>query len=243
MAPGKGRTVSGWGWGGDNRDRSSWRQPGSGWSWEKPGTTGTDWVGTQRAPGWERRGGEPGPRWGHGRAEAERKPSAVVSQQSSLIFAFPGSVTGAVSRYPVPAPAALSRAAVAAAMLLLRAMAGRRLPPLMQLPRGCSRLAAGSAAPEGHREATSGGHRGETPGGHRGATPGGHRGAAPVLAALLGLGVALAYGERRRRVSDTAGGGTGRGGDTSRSVPVPGTPGWGWIPAGGGTGGADPGER
>ncbi|XP_056370939.1 sulfite oxidase, mitochondrial isoform X1 [Oenanthe melanoleuca] len=81
---------------------------------------------------------------------------------------------------PVPAPAALSHPAAAAAMLLLRAMAARRLPPLMQLPRGCSRLAAGSAA------------------------PGGHRGAAPVLAALLGLGAVLAYGERRRRIAQAA---------------------------------------
>ncbi|KAM4751716.1 sulfite oxidase, mitochondrial isoform 1-T3 [Cyanocitta cristata] len=65
-------------------------------------------------------------------------------------------------------------------MLLLRAMAGRRLPPLTQLHRGCSRWAAGSAA------------------------PGGHRGAAPVLAALLGLGAVLAYGERRRRSAQAA---------------------------------------
>ncbi|XP_062366913.1 sulfite oxidase, mitochondrial isoform X4 [Cinclus cinclus] len=79
---------------------------------------------------------------------------------------------------PVPAPAALSRPA--AAMLLLRAVAGRRLPPLMQLSRDCSRLAAGSAAPRGHR------------------------GAAPVLAALLGLGAVLAYGERRRRIAQAA---------------------------------------
>ncbi|XP_068034550.1 LOW QUALITY PROTEIN: sulfite oxidase, mitochondrial [Anomalospiza imberbis] len=72
-------------------------------------------------------------------------------------------------------------------MLLLRAMAGRRLPPLMQLPRDCSRLAAGSAAPGGHR-----------------GTPGRQRGAAPVLAALLGLGAVLAYGERRRRIAEAA---------------------------------------
>ncbi|XP_032939164.1 sulfite oxidase, mitochondrial isoform X2 [Catharus ustulatus] len=79
-------------------------------------------------------------------------------------------------RVPVPVPV-LSRPA---AMLLLRAVAGRRLPPLMQLPRRYSRLAAGSAA------------------------PGGHRGAAPVLAALLGLGAVLAYGERRRRTAQAA---------------------------------------
>ncbi|XP_058678067.1 sulfite oxidase, mitochondrial [Ammospiza caudacuta] len=97
-------------------------------------------------------------------------------------------------------------------MLLLRAMAGRRLPPLMRPPRGCSRLAAGSAAPEGHREGNPGGHREGNPGGHREgnpgghreATPGGHRGAAPVLAALLGLGVVVAYGERRRRTAQAA---------------------------------------
>uniref|UniRef100_A0A8C3NIS0 sulfite oxidase n=1 Tax=Geospiza parvula TaxID=87175 RepID=A0A8C3NIS0_GEOPR len=50
-------------------------------------------------------------------------------------------------------------------------------------------------------------HRGTPrsgPGGHREATPGGRRGAAPVLAALLGLGVVLAYGERRRRTAQAA---------------------------------------
>ncbi|XP_041267558.1 sulfite oxidase, mitochondrial isoform X2 [Onychostruthus taczanowskii] len=89
-------------------------------------------------------------------------------------------------------------------MLLLRAMAGRRLPPLMQLPRRCSRLAAGSGAPEGHREPAPGGQREATPGGHRGETPGRHRGAAPVLAALLGLGAVLAYGERQRRTAQAS---------------------------------------
>ncbi|KAM4880863.1 sulfite oxidase, mitochondrial isoform 2-T2 [Sylvia borin] len=98
-------------------------------------------------------------------------------------------------------------------MLLLRATGGRRIPPLTQLRRGCSRLAAGSAGtagghrgetPGGHRGETPGGHRGQTPGGHRGQTPGGHRGAAPVLAALLGLGAVLAYGERRRRTAQAA---------------------------------------
>lgn len=84
----------------------------------------------------------------------------------------------------------------------------------MQLPRGCSRLAAGSAA------------------------PGGHRGAAPVLAALLGLGAVLAYGERRRRVSDT--GVVAPGGAVTARGPAParGHRGWGWIPEG-----ADPDER
>ncbi|KAM4644185.1 sulfite oxidase, mitochondrial isoform 1-T1 [Amazona ochrocephala] len=84
-----------------------------------------------------------------------------------------------VERCPVPAPAAFSRAGPAA-MLLLRAAAiaaGRRLP----LPRrGCSRLTPGNPA------------------------AGGRRGAAAVLAALLGLGAALAYGERRRRVAQAA---------------------------------------
>ncbi|KAM8990476.1 sulfite oxidase, mitochondrial isoform 1-T2 [Ara ararauna] len=65
-------------------------------------------------------------------------------------------------------------------MLLLRAAAiaaGHRLP----LPRrGCSRFAPGNPA------------------------AGGRRGAATVLAALLGLGAALAYGERRRRVAQAA---------------------------------------
>ncbi|KAM9252145.1 sulfite oxidase, mitochondrial [Cariama cristata] len=68
----------------------------------------------------------------------------------------------------------------AAAMLLLRAVAGRRLPLLPLLRRGCSRFAPGRPA------------------------AGGRRGAAPVLAALLGLGAVLAYGERRRRVAQAA---------------------------------------
>ncbi|XP_074905732.1 sulfite oxidase, mitochondrial [Buteo buteo] len=65
-------------------------------------------------------------------------------------------------------------------MLLLRAIAGRRLPPLPLPRRGCSRLPPGSPA------------------------AGGRRGAAPVLAALLGLGAVLAYGERRRRGAQAA---------------------------------------
>ncbi|XP_032569428.1 sulfite oxidase, mitochondrial [Chiroxiphia lanceolata] len=65
-------------------------------------------------------------------------------------------------------------------MLLLRAVVGRRLPPLTQLRRGSSRFAAGAAS------------------------GGGRRGAAPVLAALLGLGAVLAYGERRRRSAQAA---------------------------------------
>lgn len=65
-------------------------------------------------------------------------------------------------------------------MLLLRAVAGRRLPPLPLPRRGCSRLPPSSP------------------------TAGGRRGAAPVLAALLGLGAVLAYGERRRRGAQAA---------------------------------------
>lgn len=65
-------------------------------------------------------------------------------------------------------------------MLLLRAAAtaaGHRLPLLR---RGCSRFAPRNPA------------------------AGGRRGAATVLAALLGLGAALAYGQRRRRVAQAA---------------------------------------
>ncbi|CAN8207205.1 unnamed protein product [Coccothraustes coccothraustes] len=63
-------------------------------------------------------------------------------------------------------------------MLLLRAMAGRR--DTGRDPGGTPRSGTGG-----------------TPR----AAPGGHRGAATVLAALLGLGVVLAYGERRRRAA------------------------------------------
>ncbi|XP_054663087.1 sulfite oxidase, mitochondrial [Grus americana] len=73
-----------------------------------------------------------------------------------------------------------SRNAGAAAMLLLRAIAGRRLPPLPLPRRGCSRFPPGSPV------------------------AGRPRGAAPVLAALLGLGAVLAYGERRRRGAQAA---------------------------------------
>ncbi|XP_064354622.1 sulfite oxidase, mitochondrial [Dromaius novaehollandiae] len=70
-------------------------------------------------------------------------------------------------------------------MLLLRAVAGRRLPvPLPPPPRrSCPRAGAASLAP------------GSPPG------AGGRGRAAPVLAALLGLGAVLAYGERRRRAA------------------------------------------
>ncbi|KAM6294485.1 LOW QUALITY PROTEIN: sulfite oxidase, mitochondrial [Aegotheles albertisi] len=78
-----------------------------------------------------------------------------------------------------------SRNAGPAAMLLLRALAGRRLPPLPLSRRASSR------PPPGIPEAAA-------------ARGGGPRGAAPVLAALLGLGAALAYGERRRRVARAA---------------------------------------
>ncbi|XP_053907602.1 sulfite oxidase, mitochondrial [Cuculus canorus] len=64
-------------------------------------------------------------------------------------------------------------------MLLLRAAAGRRLPVPPRRP--CSRFPPGTPA--------------------RGGAP---RGVAPVLAALLGLGAAVAYGERRRRVAQAA---------------------------------------
>ncbi|XP_074989655.1 sulfite oxidase, mitochondrial [Calonectris borealis] len=65
-------------------------------------------------------------------------------------------------------------------LLLLRAVVGRRLPPLPLPRRSCSRSPPGSLA------------------------AGGRRGATPVLAALLGLGAVLAYGERRRRGAQAA---------------------------------------
>ncbi|XP_035427515.1 sulfite oxidase, mitochondrial [Cygnus atratus] len=69
-------------------------------------------------------------------------------------------------------------------MLLLRAVTGRRLP--LPLPRrGCSRTGAARFAAG-------------SPG------PGGTGRAAPVLAALLGLGAVLAYGDRRRRTAQAA---------------------------------------
>ncbi|RLV62542.1 hypothetical protein DV515_00019207 [Chloebia gouldiae] len=154
---------------GNNRDEVGDGTTGTGLSWAQPAPLCGVVKRDRAEPAWE-----------------QNRDRAEVAEGQNRSGNRARSVTGAVSRsHPA-----------AAAMLLLRAMAGRSAAP--EGHRGAA------PAPGGHRGAAPEGNRGAAPEGHRGAAPGGHRGALPVLAALLGLGAVLAYGERRRRTAEAA---------------------------------------